>query len=123
MSTKSHHDRNHHASIATGIGDPQCFKGKGGKPKFKEGDAVRIKNLPDIFYTRCQVYTRGAVGRVTKLVYESPAAEDEAWDNTEKPEWFYSVAFKHKDLWPEYSDTFSNDTVETEFCERWLEKQ
>ncbi|HPQ26668.1 MAG TPA: nitrile hydratase subunit beta, partial [Gammaproteobacteria bacterium] len=89
--SKPHYDREHHAKKATGIGDPQCFKGEAGKAKFKVGDRVRIRNLPDVFYTRCQVYTRGAVGTVTELVYESPAAEDEAWDNTDKPEWFYSV--------------------------------
>jgi hypothetical protein len=120
MST-NHHDRTHHAKIATGIGDPQCFKGKAGKAKFKEGDRVRIKDLPDIFYTRTMAYTRGAVGTVVKLVYESPAAEDESWDNTDHPEWFYSVVFSQKDLWPEYNDTYANDTLETEFPERYLE--
>ncbi|MGO9544977.1 MAG: SH3-like domain-containing protein [Rhodomicrobium sp.] len=118
---KVHHDRTHHAAMATGIGDPQCFKGKAGAPKFKEGDHVRIKDMPDIFYTRCQVYTRGAVGKVVKAVYESPAAEDEAWDNTDKPEWFYSIVFRQKDLWPEYNDLYANDTLETELSERWLE--
>jgi len=120
--SKAHHDRTHHASKATGVGDPQCFKGEAGKPRFKAGDSVRIRNLPDFFYTRCQVYTRGAVGTVTLAVYESPAAEDEAWDNTDKPEWFYSVMFRQKDLWPDYPDAFPNDTLETEFSERWLEK-
>lgn len=121
MST-SHHDRTHHAKKATGIGDPQCFKGEAGPAKFKMGDRVRIKDLPDLFYTRCQVYTRGATGTVTKLVYESPAPEDEAWDNTDKPEWFYSVKFRQQDLWPDYPDLYANDTLETEFSERWLEK-
>lgn len=119
--SKPHYDREHHAKIATGIGDPQCFKGKAGKAKFKEGDRVRIKDLPDIFYTRTMTYTRGAVGTVTRLVYESPPAEDEAWDNTDNPEWFYSVVFRQKELWPEYSDTYANDTLETEFPERYLE--
>jgi hypothetical protein len=33
------HDREHHAKIATGKGDPQCFKGTAGGPaKFKVGD-------------------------------------------------------------------------------------
>lgn len=122
MSTTHQHDRGHHASIATGIGDPQCFRGKAGKPKFREGDMVRVKDWPDIFYTRCQVYTRGAVGTITRLVYESPAAEDEAWDNTDNPEWFYSVVFKQTDLWPELSAVYANDTLETELSERWLEK-
>ena len=118
---KGQHDRTHHAKKATGIGDPQCFKGEATPAKFKVGDRVRVKSLPDVFYTRCQVYTRGAIGKVTKVVYESPAAEDEAWDNTDKPEWFYSVVFQQKDLWAEYSDAFVKDTVETEFSERWLE--
>lgn len=119
--SKPHYDRTHHAKMATGIGDPQCFKGKAGTPKFKVGDSVRIKDLPDIFYTRTMTYTRGAVGVITRLVYESPAAEDEAWDNTDKPEWFYSICFKQRDLWPEYNEAFSNDTLETELSERWLE--
>lgn len=119
--SKPHYDREHHAKMASGIGDPQCFKGKAGTPKFKVGDKVRIKNLPDIFYTRCQMYTRGSVGTVVRLVYESPPAEDEAWDNTDNVEWFYSLVFDQKDLWPEYSETFGSDTVETELSERWLE--
>lgn len=120
--SKAQHDRTHHAKKATGIGDPQCFKGEAGPAKFKVGDQVRIRDLPDLFYTRCQVYTRGAVGKVTTVVYESPAAEDEAWDNTDKPEWFYSVAFRQKDLWPDYPEAYANDSLETEFSERWLER-
>ncbi len=119
--SKPHYDTEHHAKKATGVGDPQCFAGEAGAAKFKVGDRVRIRDLPDVFYTRCQIYTRGAEGVVTELVYESPAAEDEAWDNTENPEWFYSVVFKQKDLWPEYTDYYENDTLETEFSERWLE--
>lgn len=115
------YDLEHHAKMATGVGDPQCFKGMAGKPKFKEGDRVRIKDLPDIFYTRTMTYTRGAVGTVTRLVYESPAAEDEAFGNEDSPEWFYSVVFPQKELWPEYSDLYANDTLETEFPERYLE--
>ena len=119
--SKIEHDRTHHAKMATGIGDPQCFKGKAGKAKFKAGDRVRIRDLPDVFYTRTMAYTRGAVGTVVMLTYESPAAEDEAFDNTDKPEWFYSVVFSQRDLWPDYSESFENDTLETEFPERYLE--
>lgn len=120
--SKIQHDRTHHAKKATGVGDPQCFKGEAGPAKFKVGDRVRIKDLPDLFYTRCQVYTRGAVGVVAAVVYESPAAEDEAWDNTDKSEWFYSVKFQQHELWPDYPAVYANDTLETEFSERWLEK-
>lgn len=119
--SKPHYDTEHHVKKATGIGDPQCFKGEAGKPKFKVGDKVRIRDLPDVFYTRTQAYTRGAPATVAELVYESPPAEDEAWDNCDNPEWFYSLIFKQKDLWPDYPDTFANDTLETELPERWLE--
>ncbi|MEW8617051.1 MAG: SH3-like domain-containing protein [Candidatus Thiodiazotropha endolucinida] len=119
--SKPHYDREHHVKKATDIGDPQCFKGEAGAPKFKVGDKVRIRDLPDIFYTRTQVYTRGVPATVAQLVYESPAPEDEAWDNTDKVVWFYSLVFKQKDLWPDYPDAFANDTVETELPERWLE--
>lgn len=122
MSNKPVYDRTHHAKMATGIGDPQCFKGMAGQSKFKEGDLVRIKDLPDLFYTRTMTYTRGAVGTIVKLVYESPAAEDEAFCNEEHVEWFYSIVFPSKELWPEYNDAFANDTVETEIPERYLEK-
>lgn len=115
-------NRSHHAEKATGKGDPQCYKGEaGGPPKFKVGDVVRIRELPDVFYTRCQYYTRGAVGTVAVVTHEAPAAEDEAWDNTSNVEWFYMVRFRQQDVWPEYPSAFPNDTVQTEFSERWLE--
>lgn len=119
--SKVEYDRTHHAKMATDVGDPQCFKGKGGEAKFKVGDTVRIKDLPDLFYTRTMTYARGAVGTVVRLVYESPPAENEAWDNTEHVEWHYSVVFKQSELWPEYAGAYPNDSVETEFSERWLE--
>lgn len=119
--SKPHYDRNHHVEKATGIGDPQCFKGEAGKPRFKVGDKVRIRDLPDIFYTRTQGYVRGAEAVVAELVYESPPAEDESWDNTENVEWFYSLVFRMHDLWPDYPDYFPNDTVETEIPEHYLE--
>jgi len=114
--------KSHHADMATGIGDPQCFKGKAGKAKFKVGDRVRVRDLQEVFYTRCQDYTRGALATVTEVVYESPPPEDEAWDNTDRSEWFYSVVFDMKELWPEYPDVYAKDTVETELPEFWLEK-
>ena len=50
-----------------------------------------------------------------------PAPEDEAWGHVDQSEWFYIVRFKQKDLWPEYPTNFPNDTLQTEFSERWLE--
>ena len=119
--SKPHYDLEHHVKKATGIGDPQCFKGEASAARFKVGDRVRIKDLPDLFYTRTQGYTRGAEATVARLVYESPPAEDESWDNTENVEWFYSLVFDMKELWPDYPGAFSGDTVETEIPEHYLE--
>ena len=119
--SKPHYDLEHHAKKATGIGDPQCFKGEAGKAKFKVGDKVKVRDISDLFYTRTPMYTRGLEATVVRLVYESPPAEDEAWDNTDNVEWMYSVLFMQKDIWPEYSDTFSSDTLETEIPEHGLE--
>lgn len=114
--------KTHHAEKATGKGDPQAFKGDvGAPPKFKVGDRVKVKDLPDIFYTRCQVYTRGAIGTIAVVTYESPAPEDEAWGHVDKSEWFYIVRFRQVDLWPDYPPQYANDSLQTEFGERWLE--
>jgi len=111
------------AEIAAGVGDPQCYKGKaGGPPRFKVGDRLRVKDLPDIFYNQIPGYTRGAVGTVVLVPYESPAPEDEAWGHIDRPEWFYLLRFRHKDLWSDDADAAnSNETVDAEMPERWLE--
>ncbi|GMT40099.1 MAG: hypothetical protein IEMM0001_0834 [bacterium] len=112
----------YHAKIAAGVGDPQCYKGKtGSPPRFKVGDRVKIRDLPDVFYTQTPTYTRGMSATVAELVYESPAPEDEAWGHLDKPEWFYSLIFRQKDLWPDYPEAYANDTLQAEISERWLE--
>jgi thiocyanate hydrolase subunit beta len=88
--------------------------------RFKAGDRVRVKDMPNIFYTRTQVYVRGAVGTVVTRTYEDLIPEDEAWDREDaRREQFYIVRFRQKDLWDGY--TFENDTLQTEFPDRWLE--
>ncbi|BAU49239.1 nitrile hydratase subunit beta [Sulfurifustis variabilis] len=111
------------AEIAAGIGDPQCYKGKAGRPpRFKIGDRLRVKDQPDLFYNQTPGYIRGAVGTVEDIAYESPAPEDEAWGHIDKVEWFYVVCFRHEDLWDDDSpDTNPDDTIRTEISERWLE--
>ena len=113
--------RNKHHIDAVGIGDPQIYAGQAGTPKFKVGDAVTVRELPVIFYTRTPEYVRGATGRIAVLAYESPAPEDETWDIPEAPpEWFYVVEFNQSELWHDYTGT-AQDTLRTEIPERWLE--
>lgn len=117
------YDRLRIAEMARGVGDPQCYRGKAGAPpRFNVGDQLRVKDLQDIFYNQTPGYTRGAVGTVVSVVYESPTPEDEAWGNLDQAEWFYLVCFRHEELWgAEDPDTNPNDTVQAEMPERWLE--
>jgi thiocyanate hydrolase subunit beta len=113
--------RNHHHVAAVGKGDPQCFAGMAGKPRFGVDDHVRVRGLAPLFYTRTQEYVRGVRGTVVKASYESIAPEDEAFDREDQqPEWFYLVRFRMADLWEPYAGSQS-DTLQTELPERWLE--
>ena len=88
--------------------------------RFNVGDRVRVKDLPNRFYTRTQMYVRGVSGTIAARTYEDLIPEDEAWNRDDaQPEQFYIVRFRQKDLWAEYP--FDNDTLQTEFPDRWLE--
>lgn len=112
--------RNAHHLHAVGRGDPQVYAGKAGEPRFAVGDAVVVRELPVLFYTRTPEYVRGATGEIAAVAYESPAAEDETWDRPDaQPEWFYVVRFTMADLWHGYTGT-ATDSLRTEIPERWL---
>jgi hypothetical protein len=116
-------ERNHHHVEAVGKGDPQCYAGMAGKPRFGVGDQVRVRELPTVFYTRTQEYVRGARGTVVKVSYESLAPEDEAFERDDQtPEWFYIVRFRMADLWDSYAGPTS-DSLQTELPERWIEAE
>ena len=88
--------------------------------RFNVGDRVRVRDLPNLFYTRTQMYVRGVTGTIASRTYVDLIPEDEAWnrDNVQR-EQFYIVRFRQKDLWEEYP--FDNDTLQTELPDRWLE--
>ena len=66
------------------------------------------------------MYIRGATGTIAARTYEDLIPEDEAWNRDDaQPEQYYIVRFRQKDLWEEYP--FDNDTLQTEFPDRWLE--
>ena len=88
-------------------------------PRFKVGDRVRMKDMPNMFYTRTQNYVRGATGTITAYTYQDLIPEDEAFNYDGRIEQFYIVRFRQKDLWEDYP--IENDTVQTETPERWLE--
>jgi len=88
--------------------------------RFNVGDRVRVKDLPNLFYTRTQMYVRGVSGVIAARTYEDLIPEDEAWNRDDaQREQFYIVRFRQRDLWEDYR--FDNDTLQTEFPDRWLE--
>jgi hypothetical protein len=91
----------------------------GSSARFKVGDRVRVKDLPNLFYTRTQMYARSVVGTIAACTYKDIIPEDEAFNRDGQLEQYYIVRFRQKDLWPEYP--FENDTLQTESPERWLE--
>ena len=53
---------------------------RAGRPtEFRVGDAVMVREMPALFYTRTPEYVRGATGEIAEVAYESPAPEDEAF--------------------------------------------
>ncbi|MEM5318082.1 SH3-like domain-containing protein [Paraburkholderia sp. JHI869] len=88
--------------------------------RFKIGDRVRVRELPAMFYSRTQMYTRGVVGTVARLNYFDFMPQDEAWNRENDPQQqYYIVRFRQKDLWEEYP--FENDTLQSEFPDSALE--
>ena len=88
--------------------------------RFNVGDRVRVKDLPNLFYSRTQMYVRGVSGVIAFRSYQSLIPEDEAWNRDDaQREQFYIVRFRQKDLWEDYP--FDNDTLQTELPESWLE--
>ena len=88
--------------------------------RFNVGDRVRVRDLPNLFYSRTQMYVRGVQGTIAARTYEDLLPEDEAWNRDDaRPEQYYIVRFRQKDLWAGYP--FENDTLQTELPDRWLE--
>jgi hypothetical protein len=88
--------------------------------RFNVGDRVRVKDMPNIFYTRTQMFVRGVVGTIAARTYLDQIPEDEAFNRDDAPqEQFYIIRFRQKDLWEEYP--FANDTLQTELPDRWLD--
>jgi hypothetical protein len=88
--------------------------------RFNVGDRVRLRDLPDVFYSRTQMYVRAVCGTIAARTYQDLIPEDEAWNRDNAPrQQYYIVRFRQKDLWPEYP--FAHDTLQSEYPESWLE--
>ena len=48
--------------------------------RFKVGDRVQVRDMPNMFYTRTQNYVRGVIGTVAARTYQDLIPEDEAFN-------------------------------------------
>ena len=48
--------------------------------RFKVGDRVQVKDMPNMFYTRTQNYVRGVIGTIAACTYKDLIPEDEAFN-------------------------------------------
>jgi len=53
------------------------------------GDRVRVKDLPNLFYTRTQMYARSVVGTIAACTYKDIIPEDEAFNRDGQLEQYY----------------------------------
>src|SRR5258708_12611171 len=70
--------------------------------RFRVGDRVRVKDLPNMFYSRTQIYARGVSGPIAARTYQDLIPEDEAFNRDGRPQQYYLVRFRQKDP---YEDT------------------
>jgi len=110
------------AKMAMNTGRVNHPHGQIGEARFKQGDHVRIRDLRDVFHSRALAYKPGTVGTVADVKRESAAGAAAAARGDAQVEWYYSVIFKQRDLWPDDGDTGRDDTLETELPERYLEE-
>ncbi len=96
------------------------YAGQAGQPKFKVGDAVVVRELPVIFYTRTPEYVRGAKGEIAAVAYESPAAEDETWDRPGDTGMVLRRPVQHVRACGTATPEPPDDVIATEIPERWL---
>lgn len=88
--------------------------------RFKVGDRVRIADRDPPVHHRVPRYVRGQVGVVERLCGAFGQPELLAYGGDGEPaQMLYRVHLKQTDLWTDYAEN-SNDTLEIEIFEHWL---
>src|SRR5690242_10007048 len=90
-------------------------------PRFKVGDAVRVRAACPIGHVRTPRYIRDKVGVVERFcgIYGNP--EELAYGRSGQPaQALYRVRFLQRDVWPDYRG-HAEDTLDVEIFQHWLE--
>ncbi len=70
-----------------------------GKPRYREGAAVRVLKMNPSGHTRCPRYVRGARGVVDRVHEKFIFPDAHAHGRGERPEVLYTVGFEATELW------------------------
>jgi hypothetical protein len=90
-------------------------------PRFRPGQAVRVKALFPPGHCRTPFYTRGKRGRILDLVDVEPDPEERAYGRPGLPAVpVWRVVFDQHELWPDYGGP-ARDRVVVGIFEPWLE--
>ena len=92
------------------------------EPLFRPGERVRVLKMYPLGHVRTPFYIRGCTGTVERIcgAYPNPEELAQMRDGL-PPQPLYRVRFLQKDVWPDYRGT-SNDVLEVEIFQHWLEK-
>jgi nitrile hydratase len=91
--------------------------------KFQTGEKVRIiSNAFPIGHYRTPMYIRGKIGHIERVLSQFLNPEEEGYGKNDGVRiQLYGVRFKQIDIWPNYAGK-SEDSLEIEIYEHWLEK-
>lgn len=90
--------------------------------QFRPGDRVRVIKAYPLGHIRTPFYIRGKTGTIERYCGAFPNPEELAQMRDGLPaQPLYRVKFNQKDVWPDYRGS-SNDVLEVELYQHWLEK-
>jgi hypothetical protein len=90
-------------------------------PRFKAGDAVRVRFADPPGHIRTPFYVRGKAGWIERYYGAFRNPEELAYGKDGLPlKPLYLVGFKQTEVWDRYTDS-GHDTVFVDIFEHWLE--
>ena len=90
-------------------------------PRFRSGDAVRVRQAHPPGHLRTPWYIRGRSGVVERLCGAFPNPEELAFNRPGLPaQPLYRVRFVQREIWPDYRGP-EHDTIDVEIYQHWLE--
>jgi nitrile hydratase subunit beta len=89
-------------------------------PQFKEGDAVRVRNIHPRGHTRAARYLRGKRGVVDRVYDAFVFPDSNAHREGENPQHVYSVRFDPREVWGDEAAE-PNETIYFDLWEPYLE--